>query len=178
MNIALVAQPFDSVLPPDQNSIGLIIYNTARSLAARADVTVYVPAGQSDEQPRDVDGIRIVPVATAADRRIELFMSRYPRLFGSVKVLSSGFYYLFYALRIGRHVRRARHDVVHVLNFPQFARVIRLLACRQTRFSLEMQSEWLTQWKESEVLPGIRACDYVWGVSSHVTNLIIGRFRI
>jgi len=42
MRIAFVAQPIDPVLPPNQNSIGLIIHHTARQLAADHDVTIYV----------------------------------------------------------------------------------------------------------------------------------------
>lgn len=176
MNVAFVAQPFDSVLPPDQNSIGLIIYNTAVRLAQQADVTVYVPATSAGDRPGRVDGINIVPVSTAMDRKVEEFMSLYPRLFGSVKVLSSRFYYLGYILRIALAIRRRRHDFVHILNFPQFARTIGALARHSTRISLEMQSEWLTQWNLDEVLPGLQACDFIWGVSSHVTDLAAGRF--
>lgn len=176
MNVALVAQPFDSVLPPDQNSIGLIIFNTAVCLARHADVTIYVPAVSADDRPHEVDGVKIVPVSAAFDRKVEEFISLYPRFFGAAKVLPSRFYYATYITRIALKIRNARHDFVHVLNFPQFARVIGAVAGAATKTSLEMQCDWLTQWDVGEVRPGLDACDFVWGVSSHVTDLIADRF--
>ena len=45
MKVAYVTQPHDAVLPPRQNSIGLIIYNTALEVAPSAQVTLYLLSG-------------------------------------------------------------------------------------------------------------------------------------
>ncbi len=174
MRIAVVAQPFDAVLPPAQNSIGIIAYNTAVQLARRAKVTVFLPGPPETELIPKGSDIQWIWIPTGFDERMERLVGRFPGLTRRRSWVSWPLFYAAYVLRIGARLRRDPHDIVHLFNFPQFARLIGSTVSADTRVSLEMQCDWLSQWDPAWVRPGLRRCDMVWGVSSHVTDLIRG----
>ena len=74
----MVTQPFDGVLPPHQNSIGLIVYNTAVELSANADVTIYLK-NQPDAKASTDLPFHVQKIETPWDDRLEGFATRYPR---------------------------------------------------------------------------------------------------
>jgi len=84
-------------------------------------------------------------------------------------------HWLPYALRAGLDARRRGVELIHVLNFHQFAPVLKLAAPR-ARVVLHMRCEWLSQVDRAWAARSLAACDAVVGCSSHVTDLIRERF--
>ncbi|MGH8473177.1 MAG: glycosyltransferase family 4 protein, partial [Gammaproteobacteria bacterium] len=174
MKIAFVAQPFDGVLPPRQNSIGLIIYHTARQLARDAAVTVYLPQGD-DGDVREQDGVTYRPVSTRVDDAVLSFAKRYPSLVDGSKLFTSGLYYLNYITRVALDLRRSGFDIIHIVNFSQFAPVVKRLN-PDTRVVLEMQCEWLEQLDHRMVAKRLRSVDLITGDSEHITHGVRNAF--
>lgn len=168
MKIAIVAQPFDAVLPPAQNSIGIIAYHSALQLAERARVTVFLPGPREAEEPPVQPEIDWRWVDTAPQARIERGLQR----LGVTQPVDSRWFHLPYIWRVASELRRDPHDIVHLFNFPQFAAWLGRRIGQRTAISLEMQCDWLSQWRPERVRPGLRRCALVWGVSRHVSELI------
>lgn len=175
MHIAFVSQPFDLVLPPHQNSLGLWIYNVARRLSCEHRVTVYLTRPSDVEVPAG-DGLtysfaRLMPplplrVINRAWRVIE--SPRRP----AFAMLHN---FLEYIVQIGFDLRRERPDVVHILNYSQFVPVIRRLY-PQARIALHMQCEWLSQLDRAMIGARLRETDLVIGTSEYITDKVRRRF--
>ena len=139
MKVAYVTQPYDGVLPPRQNSIGLIVYNTALEVARSAQVTLYL---------RPVDGstpTENLPFGFAftrslSDELLQSLASRYPRWTRRLGLAERADSYLGWAGAVAGGLRRASVDVVHVMNYWGWSKRL-----RGNRLVLEMQSEWLSQ---------------------------------
>lgn len=167
--IAFIAQPFDGVLPPNQNSIGLIIYNSARCLARDAEVTVYLQQRGDSPQVEVQDGITYRHISTRLDEAMVAFMGRYPRFFDTAKLFASSYYYLSYILQISLDLRKRDIDVVHIVNFSQFAPVVKRFnpGCK---VALEMQCEWLEQLNRRVCDKRLAKVDLVTGSSNHIAD--------
>lgn len=174
--LAILSQPFDGVLPPHQNSIGIWVYEAARRLAARHDVTVYLQPvdGLRAEQVRD--GVRYRPLDLDPDRRLQRLLAPLtPAGNPRRPPYARRRHWLPYALRAALDARRRGVAIVHVLNFHQFAPVLKRVAPR-ARVVLHMRCEWLTQVDRAWAARSLAACDAVVGCSEHVTGLIRDRF--
>jgi glycosyltransferase involved in cell wall biosynthesis len=169
MKIAYVAQPFDGVVPPYQNSIGLIIYNTALRMADKASVTIYTAHRGETERVTRRDGLEIRYVSTDLDNRLLPKMQRIPGLIDKSQAFASRLYYIVYILKIARDARRRGFDVIHLLNFSQFAPIIKRLN-PGTKVVLEMQCEWLEQLERSTISRRLGSVDLISGVSDHISN--------
>jgi glycosyltransferase involved in cell wall biosynthesis len=170
MKIAFVAQPFDLVLPPHQSSIGLIVYNTARLLADRADVTVYHPTQRPAEQAFvDDRGVTFRAIDTRLDLRLGKVLRHIPLLIDHSRYFDYSAYFYNYIRRIALDARTHRFDIAHILDFSQFA-----LAFKRhnttTKIVLEMQCEWLAQLERSTVIHRLEHVDLVTGCSNHITD--------
>lgn len=168
MKIAFVAQPFDGVLPPHQNSIGLIIYHTARQLAREAQVTVYL-AQREGIGVQQLGNVTYRPVPTRGDHRLMSLARRIPGLTDRTKLLSSSFYSLFYAVRVALDARIRSFDIIHILNFSQFAPLIKRFN-RCSKVALEMQCEWLEQIDRTIIERRLRSVDLITGDSDHIVD--------
>lgn len=171
MRIAFVAQPIDPVLPPRQNSIGLIIRHTALRLVGRHDVAIFVNERHNPRANRPDDGIDYRFVSDWPDTPVLNLLSRYPNRVPQDRVVRSGLYYGGYARAVARGLRGGRFDWVHVLNFSNFVPVFRQAAPR-TKCALEMQCEWLTQFPVRDVRRRLRGTDLVTGSSGYIADLI------
>ncbi len=169
MKIAFVVQPFDGIIPPYQNSIGLIIYNSARILAEKASVTVYYPRRRKEHILQDLDGVLYRPVPIDLDRRLLKVAERLPGIFNQSELFASWIYYPSYISRIAWDARRRDFDIVHIVNFSQFAPPVKRLNPR-TRVVLEMQCEWLTQLSRPTIKKRLGSVDMVTGSSDHISH--------
>ena len=175
MKIAFVAQPFDGVLPPYQNSIGLIIFNTARCLAKQAEVTVYHPQRGATESVKEQYGITFRQMPTGPDRRFLDLLGGGPKLVDKSKAFASWVYYLYYISRIAWDARNNGYDIMHIVNFSQFAPVVKKFN-PATQVVLEMQCEWLAQLDHATIQKRLSRVDMVAGVSDHITNGVLNSF--
>lgn len=171
MRIAFVAQPIDAVLPPHPNSIGLIVHHTARRLVGRHEVTIIVNRRHNRPENRYDDGIEYRFADDWPDTGVLAQLAKYPNYISQERIVRSGLYYGGYARSVARQLRGGRYDWVHVLNFSNFLPVLRRVAPR-SRFSLEMQCEWLTQFDAGSVRRRLRCADLITGSSGYIADLI------
>ena len=168
MRVAYITQPYDAVLPPKQNSIGLIVYNTARLVAESAEVTVFARA--SGETDADEHGkLRIAHVRSALDDALQDFSKRYPRWARRFGADARADRFDGWASVIAATMDRTPVDVVHVMNYWGWSR---RLQGGKRRVVLEMQSEWLSQMDHRAVSEQLRSVDAVVAVSGHVERLV------
>lgn len=169
MNVAFVAQPFDGVLPPRQNSLGLIVYNTALAMADQVKTVIYASGpghdGANGAVPVDVRFVR-----SRLDAVVSRLIRDHPRWaqrFGLDALADAN---VGYVRSIASELRRTHFDVVHVMNYWSMCRRLRRASGR-ARVVLEMQSEWLSQMDRSKVAEQLAEVDCVVAVSDHVADL-------
>ncbi len=175
MRIAFVAQPIDPVLPPRQNSIGLIVHHTARLLARDHDVTIYVNASLNDRRNLPDDGIDYRFIPGYLDEAVLRLLGRFPNRIDQNRIIASNHYYRAYAGAVARDLENAGFDWVHIVNFSNFVPILRK-RLRNTRIALEMQCEWLTQLPRNKIEKRLEKVDLVTGSSGYITKLIAEEF--
>jgi len=175
VRLAIVSQPFDGVLPPNQNSIGIWTNEVARRLAARHDVTVYLQSNDTLKTKRDLDGVHYFPISLRPDDILQRRWSPGPDADPLVPAYARRRHWLGYALQVAWDLRRRGCDVAHVLNSHQFAPTLKLFH-PSLRVVLNMRCEWLSQLDRGLIGRHLRAVDRIVGCSTHVTGLIEARF--
>jgi glycosyltransferase involved in cell wall biosynthesis len=174
MNVALVCQPYDGILPPNQNSIGLIAYNTAIELARHIGVTLYGKRRTGQTVPADLPFIAAF-VSGGADEFLRYVTTRYPRWAARLGIDAMADANYGYVRSIASGLNASAHDVVHVMNYWSWCRRLRGRA-RNRRVVLEMQAEWLSQMDEKQVSSELEAVDAVIAVSDHIACLFRASF--
>jgi glycosyltransferase involved in cell wall biosynthesis len=160
MRIAFINQPFDGVLPPDLNSIGLWSYEIARRLAGRHDVRVYAGTGGFRGRRETCHGVEYVFQPVGAGNRARRLIEQLPFLETSGKpCFSRAYFYLDYVFQVARHVRRFRPDVI-----PRASVV------------LHMQCEWLTQLHAAMIERRLEHADLIIGCSQFIAESIRAAF--
>ncbi len=170
MKVAYVTQPHDAVLPPRQNSIGLIIYNTALEVAPSAQVTLYLRAGASGALANG-SPLQVAYARSLSDRVLQSLANRWPRWMRPQSLVNRADAYLGWASAVAKALRGTPVDVVHVMNYWGWSQRL-----RGNRLVLEMQSEWLSQMNREAVAEQLRAVDAVVAVSGHVERLFRAAF--
>jgi glycosyltransferase involved in cell wall biosynthesis len=174
MKVALVAQPFDAILPPRQNSIGLIAYNTAIELARHADVTVYGKRRAGLESPTGLP-FHVSFVSSLADDVLQHAATHYPRWAGRLGIPAIADAHPGYAWAVSGALDRFGPDVVHVMNYWPWCQRFRERNGKR-RVVLEMQAEWLSQMDAGQVERALDATDAIVGVSDHIARLFRASF--
>lgn len=170
MKVAYVTQPDDAVLPPRQNSIGLIIYNTALEMAASAQVTLYLRSGASGALAAG-SPLQVAYARSLSDRVVQSLARRWPRWIRPKAIVDRADAYLGWASAVAKGLRGTPVDVVHVMNYWGWSQRL-----RGNRLVLEMQSEWLSQMNREAVAEQLQAVDAVVAVSGHVERLFRAAF--
>ena len=174
MKVALVAQPYDGILPPKQNSIGLVVYNTAIEIARHAEVTLYAKRRPGLEPPNDLPFVSSF-VSCGTDDIFRFLATHYPRWACRLGISAGADAHPGYARSIARELDRTGHDVVHVMNYWSWCRRLRGRA-RRRHIVLEMQAEWLSQMDGQQINSQLEAVDAVVAVSDHIARLFGARF--
>jgi glycosyltransferase involved in cell wall biosynthesis len=167
MRVGLVTQPPDGVLPPRQNSIGLIMYNTAVELARHVDVSLVYKRWSKDPETRSFP-FDLEAIDTPLDDLLGTLAGRYPRWAGRLGLHDVADRFPDYARSVASRLGRRSCDVAHVMNYWQWCQTIRRSGCAVV---LEMQSEWLSQMEQRRVAAQLASADAVVGVSGHIVNL-------
>ena len=171
MKIAFVSQPFDVVLPPQQNSLGLWVYHVARRLARSHKVIVYTGQGRFRKQNQQWDdGVHYRRMVTGPDKRLLGLLERFWGR-GQIRrpLFNSSLAYLGYSLQVATDLRKQQCDIVHILNFSQFVPVIRAFN-PNIKIVLHMECEWLSQLDPAIIEPRLKKTDLVIGCSEHITR--------
>ncbi|MEW6743861.1 MAG: glycosyltransferase family 4 protein [Planctomycetota bacterium] len=175
MKIGFVSQPFDLVLAPAPNSIGIWLREVARRLAAAGDVIVYT-RGRLRKRTEVLDGVRYRTVPRALDEMTLRLVRPFARFLDPRRPFyARDLYHLGYALQIALDLRRERCDVIHVHNFSQFVPLVRTLN-RRAKIVLHMHCEWLTQLDGQLIESRLRHADGILACSEFITERIRKRF--
>lgn len=169
MKVALVAQPYDNVLPPNQNSIGLITYNTAMEISCHFDVTLYAKRRMGTEPINDLP-FTLSFLSGGADDILQHLVTNYPRWARRFGISTLVDKHTGYMRSVAKEVDQAEFDVVHVMNFWLLCRHL-ISRRRPRRIILEMHSEWLSQMNRRQVGNALKATDAVVAVSDHIARL-------
>jgi spore coat protein SA len=172
LKVAQVNQPLTAIEPPGHTgSISIWIYEIARQLSQRCNVTVYTIAGGS-QQPRErVDEIEYRRFPPPSPGRLSKLIERVQRKVATPKrpFFISHWYSQGYFRAVARDLRQQSYDIVHIHNFSQFALAARQ-ACPSAKIVLTMQCEWLTQIDRAVIARHLRAVDAVIGCSDYITE--------
>jgi glycosyltransferase involved in cell wall biosynthesis len=175
MKLALIAQPYDGLLPPRQNSIGLIAYHTAIEMSRQIDVTLYGnKQSHRTGEPNDLP-FKVSFVSNGADDALQYIACHYPRWAGRLGISAVADAYPGYARSVAKELTRSEFELVHVMNYWQWCRRLRA-SLRARRVVLEMQSEWLSQMNAEQVGRELEAVDAVVAVSEHIARLFRASF--
>lgn len=174
MKVALITQPYDGILSPNQNSIGLIAYNTAIEMGRKIDVTLY---GRKKLGTVTSNGLpfNVSFVSSGIDDALHYAATHYPRWAGRLGIPAIADGYPGYVRSIAKELGRSDYDVVHVMNYWSWCRRFNGQA-RKRRVVLEMQAEWLSQMDEKQVGSQLETIDAIIAVSDHIARLFRASF--
>lgn len=171
-----MTQPWAVALPPSE-SVAIWTHEVGRRLAARGhDVVVYANGHGASETDLHADGVEYRLLPTVLDWRLLKLLEPLARRRGSNRpAFASRLYFLEYALRVARELRRAPADVVHVHNFSQFVPILRR-AGRARQIVLHMHCEWLSVLYRRMVARRLRSASVVLGCSEFITARVRDAF--
>jgi glycosyltransferase involved in cell wall biosynthesis len=178
MKIAFVNQPFDQLIPPHQNSIGLWTFHVAPQVAKTNEVLVY---GKRHAYQRAWNGQENVGyhfMRPILPNRIMLERIGTPiEKVGGHKLpfYASRLYFLDYIAQVAWDLRQQKVDVAHVHNFTQFVPVIRTIA-PNVKIALHMNCEWLNQLDYEVMKERIEQSDLVLGSSDYIAGKVKARY--
>jgi glycosyltransferase involved in cell wall biosynthesis len=173
MKIALVNQPIDTIIPPNQNSVGACTLGAALSLARSADVLVYGlkdnHSGHADLAPGHGIEFRFIP-STWEDRVLFRTQKRYAKLFHrSSPISTSQWLYPGYGRRVAVDLQQQGCDVIHLQHCSQYAPIIHAHNPR-AKIVLHLHAEWFSQTNPSLLAHRLRAVDLLTTVGGYVTD--------
>ena len=169
MRIAFVSQPWEALYPPvELDAIKIWTYRTANILASDHQVTIYSKRARADDTgTQDYKGVRYRRFDVEWDRRFAGALRRLPKT-GIIVHPSfwSSLYYRGYAWKVAADLRQNPADVVHILNYAQFAPVVRA-ALPDATIVLNMRCEWLAQLDRRATGRYLQSVDLVVGCSNY-----------
>lgn len=180
MKVAFISQPFEDVVPPVQgNSLAIWTYQVSHCLAAHCDFIVY--AKQTASQPKFQwhDNIQYRRISVSLENQWLKGLKAVERMSGYAlpkrPLFSLPIYYLAYILQIARDLRQQQCDIVHIMNFSQFAPIIRAFN-PDVKIVLHMHCEWLTQLDPTMIAQRLKHVDSIIGCTDFIINKIRNRF--
>jgi glycosyltransferase involved in cell wall biosynthesis len=173
MKIAFVNQPIDTIIPPNQNSVGACTYWVARPLAQSAEVLVYGltdnhgnPASEGRKSGID---FRFFP-ATRRDKWRFSLLQKLAKIFpGSTPISTSRWLFPDYGRHVAADLQRQGCDVIHLQHCSQYAPAIRALN-PNAKIVLHLHSEWFSQSNPTVLARRLHAVDLVTTVGDYVTD--------
>ena len=182
LQIAFIAQPIDSLRPPVQGgSLALWIYQVARICARRGHRPfVFANHGAALGSTRTHhEGVEYVFTPTALNRVGNRIMKVASRMTSHrddsarkpIPEFGAAWRDACYALHAARECRRHGCEVVHIMNYSQFAPIVRRVH-PHARIFLHMECEWLTQLDHATVDRRLDSVDTVIGCSEYITRKI------
>lgn len=179
MKIAFVNQPFDRILPPLQNSIGICTYGLACSLANFADVIVYGSRDLHKDVPPDFtdDGIRFRFLPSRAQERILFSLHRKLNISGVPisRAITADWAYPSFVRDVAMDLRKERCDIIHIQNFSQYVPVIRKFN-PHAKIVYQQHAPWFSQHDRRRLARRFQDVDLFAGVSDYLVDTARRRF--
>ena len=179
MKISFVSQPIDPVIPPIQNSIGIIIYEIAKRIGINNDVTIFMNKKFNNRKIQTKNNIRFIPINTFADKFVNKIFLKLSKL-RNKKLLpyyASIFHYSVYSIQIAIKIKKLETDIVHIVNFSQFIPIIRFFNPK-VKIVIHMECEWLTQLDYKIIKKRIDKVDHIVGCSNFITKKISEKYYL
>jgi glycosyltransferase involved in cell wall biosynthesis len=174
MKLVIIAQPFDRFFPPVQNSIGLIVYNTAARLSDRLRISLYGKRYRDDAVPAGLPFlVRLAPARL--DNRLQRFVARFPNLARWLRLERKADDHVQYRNKVRRYLAIDRPEIVHLMNYWPWCRTLKPLGSSHS-LVLEMQCEWLSQRDHDQVSRQLEVVDAVIAVSDHIARTFKSAF--
>jgi glycosyltransferase involved in cell wall biosynthesis len=173
MKIAFVSQPIDTVLPPNQNSVGTCTLGVARKLARYADILVYALKDNHVNSPatvveKEID-FRFFP-STLRDRMLFNAQNKYAKLFHRFTPIStSSLLFPDYGRQVAFDLKHEGCDVIHLQHCSQYAPIIRALNPK-AKIVLHLHAEWFSQIDPATITTRLKAVDLLTTVGDYVTE--------
>lgn len=175
MRITFVTQPNHAVLPP-LGSIEIQVQHVARRLAREHQVMVLASAVGQQDRPDEVHHGVLYSFVPHRGARFTRRVRPLWRLRSTRKpFFASTVHPLGYWIGVAFRVRRARADVIWILNYSQAVPVVRLFNRRAT-IVLNMHCDWLSQLDARMVERRLARLDLVVGCSDAVRDKVRARF--
>lgn len=173
MRVAFVNQPVDTILPPNQNSVGGCTYGAARALSRFCSIVIFgLKESQYALRPEAKDAVlqcRFIK-SSAVDRWVFNVMGKLRRVAPRASLLSvSDLLYPDYGRQVAKALRDEHCDLIHVQHSTQYLPVIRRFN-PDARIVLQMHAEWFSQSDPSIFLERVRNADLITGVSRYVVE--------
>ena len=173
MKVAFVNQPFDTILPPWQNSVGACTYGVAPRLAKSCEVVVY---GSKDNHERfgtqfSEGGVtyKFFP-STRVDQWLFRLGKNYLRVAPSAAPLSTwGLLHPSYARQVAIDLQTQACDVIHIQHCSPCVPAIRKHNPK-SKIVLHMHAEWFSQADAAIFERRLKDVDLVTAVSGYVAN--------
>jgi glycosyltransferase involved in cell wall biosynthesis len=177
--MAIVCQPWDAPASQTAGSIVHIAYQLALHIAGDWHVTVY-GRREPGQKPWEacsssIEFKRLTVLQKPQSRIVDLLSIISCYMKRRIPYMLSYAYHPLYAIRVAMSIRRGRYDAILVINFPQFASLIRFFN-RSAAICLYMQCEWLTQFATAATERRLRRVDLIIGCSNYITDKIKARF--
>ncbi|TPN50149.1 MULTISPECIES: glycosyltransferase family 4 protein [unclassified Mesorhizobium] len=167
MKVVILSQPFDTVTPPAQNSIGIWTYEVARRLGGDCETTVLARRLRGMPAQLEIDRVRFELLRCAPARIWGLASRVWRHVRPRSPLVAQGIYAVDYLAQALRAIRRVSPDVIHVQNFPQYVPAIRR-AAPKAAIMLHMHCDWLAELDREAMRRALAATDLVVGCSGHV----------
>lgn len=176
MKIAFISQVFDGVVPPEQNSVGIWTYHTARELAQTNEVLVVSRRGPKMPSRMDLHGIQFEFVRCIPGRVWSAIEKIRRGLYPNLGPFFARQYYLRdYVVQCIRRLRDFRPDVIHIHNFVNHLPALRK-AFPDATLVIHMHCDWLHELDQQSVRVFLQSADLVVGCSDHVVRNARDRF--
>lgn len=175
MKIAFINQPWNYCPPIRGGSIAIWTHEVARRMAKSNEVVVYAKSGLQSRMEWD-EGVHYRRFSSELDTQFQ----RIPRKLIQYRILKQlmftyGWYFAWYAIKVGYDLRKQNCEIIHIQNFPNFAPILRFFN-PHSKIVLHMHGEWLNQLDRTSIERRLRPVDLILGCSDYITDKIRVRF--
>jgi glycosyltransferase involved in cell wall biosynthesis len=171
MKIAFINQPWSFAAPTrGGDSIGIWIYQVARRLASKAEITVY-GAKSGDKSDYITEGIRYRGITSKIDKALLplRIIDRWGISNPKRPIYASKLYYKNYIARIAKELSTQQVDIIHIQNFSSFIPIVRRFNPK-AKIIIHSHCSWLSELDRDTIDRHIKDADLIVGCSEYITS--------
>ncbi len=173
LKIAFVNQPFDTIIPPFQNSVGACTYGVLPYLGRSCDIVVYgIEDFNRDRETAAFGGkvsFRFFP-STPADRLLHSLRIKSSKLVQfSAPLSTSSWFFPAFGRQVAMDLSKQQCDVIHVQHSSQYIPIIREFN-PQAKIVLHLHAEWFSQSRFEVLRRRLQSVDLLTCVSNYVAE--------
>jgi glycosyltransferase involved in cell wall biosynthesis len=171
MKIAFINQPWSLAAPTrGGDSIGIWIYQIARRLASKAEISVY-GAKSGDKSDYITEGIRYRGITSKIDKTLLSLriLDRWGISNPKRPIYASTLYYRNYIAKIARELSTQHVDIIHIHNFSSFAPIVRRFNPK-AKIIIHSHCSWLSELDRNLIDRYIKNADLIIGCSEYTTS--------